>query len=288
MNSGITRTSVLNGRALVAAWFATCLMVVPTAMRDAYAAVFPEEQVEALLEVLDKTSFDAVGLDKGYGRLVLWERTRPIKIRVILDEAFMADRKISAWVRKIIVQIHQALGSNARISIVGTGDTLGADILIVSTNQKEFFSSDIFRQYLLEGVGFSDDKIELVLKKIEEVHYGEELGWIWAKFGNNKVDERTLDGFIGIVHPDKTIFKSVFSRVITTALGYGNGSNIEIDTRIDGGKRIASVHTRIQSGRPSSFDEILLHFLYNSEIRTGAIKTNTRRNFSRMVDIGIF
>lgn len=278
MNSGgIPRTSIPNGRALVAAWFAIYLMVVPAAMRDAYAAVLPEEQVDALLELLEKTSFDAVGLDKGYGRLVLWERADPIKIRIILNEAFMADEEIPVWVRKIITQIHQALGPTAKIRIAGTEDTLGADILIVSTDKREFFVSDVFRRYLLEDVGLSNDEIEFTLEKIEEIHHGEELGWIWPKLSKNKFDEKTLDKFIGIIHPDKTFFKSIFSKVITTALGYGNGSSIGTEMRIDGEKRIASVHTRMQSGQPSSFDEILIHFLYSSEIKTGMTKTNTRK-----------
>ena len=245
------------------------LLVIQTAMRDTCAASLPEEQVEAILEILDKTSFDALGLDRGYGRLVLWERIDPIKIHVAVNNALMTDKEIPEWTRQAIVRMHQALGSNARISITGTEDTFGADILIVSTDQREFFSNDKFYQYMQENIGLPDRKIQLALEKIEEIHHGEETGWLWAKFDKNEADERTLGGFIGIIHPDKTIFKSVFPRLIATSLGYGNGSIIIPKMRIQNGKRMASVHVQFRSKTFHSSDHILLHFLYNSAVENG-------------------
>lgn len=284
----IIRTSIPNGRALVAVWVAIYLLAVPTAMRDAYAAGLPGEQIEAMLEILSKTSFDSVNLDKKYGRLVLWERNHPIKIRVIVNDAFMADREIPERIEQVIVRVHQALGPNARISIAGTEDTFDADILIVSTDQREFFSDDRFRQYMLENIGLPDKMFKLTLEKIEEIQHGEEPGWSWVKFSNNKAGERTIDGFIGIIHPDKNIFETIFPRMIAASLGYGNGSAIKQEVKIQGEKRMLSVHSKFGLVEFESADEVLLHFLYNAEIKTGAREKNIKEVFQEWITSDYF
>ena len=251
--------------ALAAIWLLICLLVLPSTITHMYAADLPENQVKWMVEFLEKTSFDAVGLDEGYGRLVLWEQAVPVKLHFSVGEALVADQETREWAEEAVWRVERAIGSDGAIKLVGTPYTFEADILIISTDKMEYLSSVDLHQYLKERFELPKAKIELVLEKMEEVHYGELSNWYLAAFDKGVSGHKKLKGFIGVIHPDKGIFKSTFSRVFAISLGYGSGSVVKLKKEIS----LKSVHTYTDTGYVTGADEILLRFLYNSNVRSG-------------------
>lgn len=267
-------------RVVVAAiWLVLFSLSFPSTIRDTRAAVLPEEQIGWLIDLLERTSFDAVGLDKGYGRLVLWEQLNPVTIHINVGKALIADGGIRERVGNTLDQLERAIGSDAVISIIGTRNTFDADILILSTGQMEYLSSEIFRSYLKERLALAENQLELALKEIEEVHYGELNTWFVASFGPTVSGDNRLKKFFGVIHPDKIIFHSVFAKMIAIAVGYGNGSFV----RWKDGRGLKSVHTYTDSDYFDRADEILLRFLYGSMVRNGMRKEMVAQAFREWV-----
>ena len=87
----------------------------------------PTPRVEGLLELLDKTSFDAAGFDRGYGRLMLWEQPDPVRYWFAAAEF---DEETFAWTKGVMKSIHRMIGRDASIRILETTVLTEADIAI--------------------------------------------------------------------------------------------------------------------------------------------------------------
>ena len=284
MNARRVHPPISNRVAVAVVWSLLFLLSFLSITRDTHAVDLPEEQIEWLIDILERTSFDAVGLDNGYGRLVLWEQLNPVEIHINVGKALIADDEIHERVGNTLDQLEHAIDSDATISIVGTRNTFDADILILSTEQIEYLSSDVFRWYLKERLELAESQLELALKKIEEVHYGELNTWFIASFSPTASGDKRLKKFLGIIHPDKIVFNSVFSKMIAIAVGYGNGSFV----RWKDGRGLKSVHTHTDSGYFDRADEILLRFLYSSMARNGMRKEMVDRAFRKWISSDYF
>ena len=256
---------------------AICLMIlVILVMKDTRASdhFLSEEEVEGLMELLDKTSFDAAGFDRGHGRLVLWEESDPVRYWFAADEL---DEEASMWTKKIFKQVHQMIGRNASIRILRTSILTEADIAISCLSKDVLLNDGFFPQYFAE-IGFSKEKIATIRNEIEGVYATPGYTWRWVGFDKNFPQKKTLGKFIEILHPNEEECKRALPSIFAASLGYGEFFPVE--------SRWKSAHTNIDGFEVA--DHVILHFLYNSEAKSGMTREATMNIFRKWLSSNYF
>ena len=251
------------GRQAVAIWL---LILMTLVMKDTHANdhFLSEDEVGGLIELLEKTSFDAAGFDRGHGRLMLWEQPDSVRYLFAADEL---DEEAYKWIKRLLKTIHQTIGRNASIKILPTSFLTEADIVIFCLSKKVLFSSEIISLYFNE-VGFSKDDILIIKKEIEDVYTIPGFSWRWVDFNENSFNK-----FIEVISPHKEKCKKFLPSAFAASLGYGGFNRVN--------SRMNSVHTI--SGDFELSDHILLHFLYNSKIKSGMLQEVVLKHFREWI-----
>lgn len=245
-------------------------------MKDTHASdhFLSEEEVEGLMELLDKTSFDAAGFDRGYGRLILWEESDPIRYWFAEDEL---DEETYEWTKKVFKQVHQMIGRNASVRILPTSVLTEADIAISCLSREILYNDEFLPRYFAE-TGFSEEDISIVKKEIDDVYAIPGHMWRWVDFNKNSSQNKTFGKFFEILHPNKENCKMALPSVIAASLGYGGFFPVD--------SRWKSAHTNLDGFEVS--DHIILHFLYNSEAKSGMTRETTMNIFRRWLSSDYF
>ena len=259
------------GRALAAIWVSTCLLLGPSIMRHAYAAEYKlsEVEIEGLIELLDKTSFDAAGSLMGFGRLLLWEQLEPVRYWVTMEED---DEETLEWNKRVLRKIHRMIGRSATIRILRTPVLSDADIVIFSMEKEALFSYEPFFRYLRK-IGMSENEFFGLRDTIDKaVYQGQRSAWSYLVLDDSSSGDKIYKKYVAVLNPDKERFMELFPLAFSIALGYGN-------TR---GQKLPWYSIHMTLGDFQTADHILLHFLYNSKAKSGmprSIALNVLRNW---------
>lgn len=260
-----------NRSILTAAWFAILILLASLPVDDTHAF----DLNETLIDLFEKTVFGAAGTDMEYDRLLLWEKKYIINLHVAQD----VDGITLEWLEMNMNEIMQSLGSNAPIRLMGVVDPLDADILIISSKNKDIFSDGIWSNILKRKYGFSEEKYKIVLENIEEIYSTPHQGWFWTDTADVPNKKRIL-GYVSIIEPEYRSFKAHLVKSIFTALGYGHGQFVE--------NVLKSVHTRSDHDGIEGADYLILHFLYNSGVKNAMPRKAAVESFRRWLSSDYF
>ena len=233
---------------------------------------------EALTELLDKTSFDALGRDIGYDRLLLWEKDRVVRYNIAVD----VDGITSEWLRTILTQVYKTLdiNDNPLIDLRFADNMADADIVILSS-KKSILNHEPYMSFFKEKFQLSDETYNSLLDMIEGGYAGDPSvpseAWLSAVVTIDPVSRRkTLRKFWGIIKPTKEPFQRSFPAYFLTALGYGNNREHYSVLR--------SVHTTPGPTGLDGSDQVILRFLYGSKVKNGTTREEALKLFRRWLD----
>lgn len=143
---------------------------------------------------------------------------------------------------------------------MGVADPLDADILVISSNKGKF-SDGNYDNMLKRKYGYSDEDYRFILQNIEELYYSPYQAWSYADIVGDPKTKRRILGYLSVIEPKYGHFRAHLAKSIFTALGYGNGLFIQ--------NNLKSVHTHSNYEDIEGSDYLILHFLYNSEVKSG-------------------
>ena len=231
------------------------------------------DMTEALVDLLGHTSFDAAGSHENYNHLLLWDYGSEVNVFVDQD----VDGISPAWVVKNIAEIMAIFRSNASIRFNVIANPYDAQIVIVSSKNKNGLKSKSFYDFLHKKYGTTRGDFRQFMDHIDQLYSTPEFARIvWPQIvEDRKTGKKGITGLLAVVEPKTETFKRFFSKIIFLSMGYGNGSFMR--------SRLLSVQTlaNYKTDGIEGIDFLIMYYLYNSQARNGMAKASALKLFRR-------
>lgn len=246
---------------------ALTLFVFLAAMQSATA--FPRDELAELLRQACFSAFDFTPTDS----IVKWDIQAPVKAAMLVDHA---DDELDAWLSDEFAKFQWAISDGQHPLIEPAGSLQDADIVILSLESQRSFQGNKFEEYLAQEFSLSESDTAEYRKTLDEMYSGERDVLYFVSYAGTGQGVFRLSKYVGIIAPDATNFRSVFLRLISAALGCGNGQLVPLTS-------IKSVHTTL-SNNVETVDLILLDFLYRSDVANGDSRDVVMQKLDRWID----
>ena len=176
------------------------------------------DMTEALVDLLGHTSFDAAGSHENYNRLLLWDYGSEVNVFVDQD----VDGISPAWVVKNIAEIMAIFRSNASLRFNVIANPYDAQIVIVSSKNKNGLISKSFYEFLHKKYGTTRGDFRQFRDHIDQLYSTPEFARIvWPQIvEDRKTGKKRIIGLLAVVEPKTETIKRFFSKIIFLSMGY--------------------------------------------------------------------
>lgn len=227
---------------------------------------------DGLIELFETACFGSY-VPSTNDRIVKWNSDKSIKLTFSVD---YADEELKDWIRTEIGKYLWAVTDGSSLSIEHAGSFKEADIVILSQEKIDLLLSDDFKEELSKKLSSNEIIHDQYESLIRELYRGERDLLSFAAYEYFEPNTLALSKFVGFIAPNSDVFRSSFLRLLSAALGCGNGEHIPLKT-------VNSVHT-VFAGEAKVSDMLILDFLYRSNVANGESKNEAVRQFQRWLD----